>query len=443
MRRRLVISFLSVTAVVLVLLAVPMGYLLQRVASDESKAQLTQQASYLLDQLARPDGGGASLDTAALDRLLPPDSSAVMRLANGERIKIRNAPTSETISSTMSDTAGNSVTVSASADPVRDRVREPLIILAGLGLAGLLTTWLLAQAEARRLGHPIGELAATAARLGSGDFSVTAPRSGIEELDSLATTLDASAARIDALVRAERSFNTDAGHQLRSALTGLRLRLEELSHTDDPETASEVQAAIEQADRLSETIDALLRLSRTGRAGVATRFDLRSLATNHVDDVVLALRRKHRRVVILSSPPLEVEAAAGAVGQALDVLLWNAAKHGRGLVTLALERDGGWAQLTVADEGELDPSTLGDLFVQPPNPDRHGIGLPLARRIIESEGGRLDVAATSPTTFRIRLPLQPEGPGGDGGATASTRGARRVDRAGRPRRLRSPSQAGR
>ena len=262
MKRRLVISFLSVTAVVLILLAVPMGYLLQRVASDESKAQLDQQASYLLDQAVDPATSILRVNASGLDRLLPPNSSAVLKLAGGSTVEVRELPAGDLISATASDVNGSSATVYASANPVRDRVRQPLIILAGLGVAGLLTTWLLAQAEARRLGQPLRELAATAARLGSGDFSVIAPRSGVPELDSLATTLDASAARIDALVRAERSFNSDAGHQLRSALTGLRLRLEELAHTDDPDTAAEVQAAIEQADRLSATIDALLRLDR-------------------------------------------------------------------------------------------------------------------------------------------------------------------------------------
>lgn len=440
MRKRLVISFLSVTAVVLILLAVPMGYLLQRVANDESRAQLTSQASYVLDQVGRQSAAGAPLDTAALDQLLPPNISAVVRLDDGSRIVIRDEPSGDLISATMSDAEGNAVTVYTSAEPVRDRVRQPLTILAGLGVAGLLTTWLLAQTEARRLGHPIGELAATAARLGSGDFSVIAPRSGIAELDSLATTLDASAARIDALVRAERSFNSDAGHQLRSALTGLRLRLEELSHTDDPATAAEVRAATEQADRLSDTIDALLRLSRTGRAGVAARFDLRGLAADHADDVVLSLRRQRRGIEIVPGPPVEIEAAPGAVGQALDVLLWNAAKHGRGRVRLALSTDDAWVELTVADEGQLDPATLGDLFVQPPESDTHGIGLPLARRIVESEGGRLDVASTTPTVFRIRLPRPVES---DGGATASSPAARPAGRADRLRPRRSPSRAGR
>jgi len=439
-KRRLVISFLSVTTVVLILLAVPMGFLLQRVANDESKAQLTQQATYLLDQVTVSINSQLPVDAASLQNALPGDTSALVDLGDGQRFRVHPRPDGEVNSAMVRDAKGRSVTVFASSDPVRDRVRQPLVILAGLGMAGLLTTWLLAQAEARRLGQPIRELADTAARLGSGDFSVTAPRSGIDELDSLATTLDASAARIDALVRAERSFNSDAGHQLRSALTGLRLRLEELAHTDDPDTATEVRAAIEQADRLSVTIDALLRLSRTGRAGVATRFDLRALMANHMDDVVLALRRSHRRIVISAGSPLQVEAAPGAVGQAIDVLLWNAAKHGRGTVTLGLESVDGWAELTVADEGSLDPTILGDLFVQQPRPDTHGIGLPLARRIIESEGGRLDVASTDPTVFRVRLSL-PSDVGWPDEPTGSSPTDRPADRAGRRRQRRSPSPA--
>lgn len=437
MKRRLVISFLGVTTVVLILLAVPMGYLLQRVASDETKAQLTQQATYLLDQVSLSIDTYQPIDPAVLGNLLPPDTSARVDLGE-ETVDIHNRPTGDIISTTVEGTDGRSVTVYASANPVRDRVQRPLVILAGLGLAGLLTTWLLAQAEARRLGQPLRELAATAARLGSGDFSVTAPRSGIPELDSLATTLDASAARIDALVRAERSFNSDASHQLRSALTGLRLRLEELALTDDPVAAAEARAAVEQADRLSATIDDLLRLSRTGRAGVATRFDLRALVVNHADDVVIALRRKRRNIVISPGPDLPVEAAQGAVGQALDVLLWNAAKHGRGTVTLAIEMHDGWAELTVADEGAIDPASVGDIFVQQPRANTHGIGLPLARRVIEAEGGRLEVAETSPTIFRIRLPIPEDVSWTPSSLRGSTRGDQRVGPTGRQQPRRSP-----
>lgn len=398
------ISFLGVTTVVLILIAVPMGYLLQRVATDETRAQLAQQADYFLDQVGLALAAGEDVDEAQLANLLPPDTSARLQLGRGDVIEVHDPPVGESISTTAA-VDGMIVTVYASADPVRDRVQRPLIILAGLGAAGLLTTWLLAQAEARRLGRPLLELADTASRLGSGDFSVTAPRSGIPELDSLATTLDASAARIDALVRAERSFNSDASHQLRSALTGLRLRLEELALTDDPEAASEVAAAIQQADRLSTTIDDLLRLSRTGRAGVATRFGLRSFVANHVADAEVLLRRGRRRIIVEPGPELAIEAAQGAVGQALDVLLSNAVKHGSGDVRVRLDNHDGWAELIVADDGSIAPDLTADLFVQQPKLTAHGIGLPLARRIIEAEGGRLELIGTEPTRFRIRLPI--------------------------------------
>lgn len=406
MKRRLVVSFLGVTTVVLVLIAVPMGYLLQRVATDETKAQLDQQANYLLEQVTRSITAGDPVDPVALGNLLPPDTGALVTVGTSAPLRIHNQPRGATISSSVrSPDRRVTIRVVASAAPVRDRVQRPLIILAGLGVAGLLTTWLLAQAEARRLGQPLRELADSAARLGSGDFSVTAPRSGVPELDNIATTLDASAARIDSLVRAERSFNSDAGHQLRSALTGLRLRLEELSLTDDEQAAAEAEAAIQQADRLSATIDALLRLSRTGRAGVATEFDLRSLVENHVGDVVLVLRKRRREIRVTPGPPLTIEAAQGAVGQALDVLLWNATVHGIGAVTVSVEVNEGWAEVTVADEGTFDADRIPDLFVQQPRTSTHGIGLPLARRVIEAEGGRLDVSSTSPTAFRIRLPI--------------------------------------
>lgn len=441
MKRRLVISFLGVTTVVLILLAVPMGFLLQRVANDEFRAQLTQQASYLLAQVNRSLDSGLTVDADSVSALVPADTSAVIQMGGAGRLQIHERPAGDTISARVGSDGDRAVTLIASNDPVNDRVQRPLVILAGLGLAGLLTTWLLAQAEARRLGQPIRDLADSAARLGSGDFSVTAPRFGIPELDSLATTLDASAARIDALVRAERSFNSDAGHQLRSALTGLRLRLEELAITDDPTVATEVQAAIEQADRLSSTIDDLLRLSRTGRAGVSTRFDLRALVASHVDDIVLVLRRSRRKIITVAGPSLHVDVAQGAVGQALDVVLWNAITHGRGTVTLALEHTGGWAELVVSDQGSLDQAQADDLFVQVMRADSHGIGLPLARRIIEAEGGRLDLATMSPTSFRIRLPVPDDTPWGGSSVRASSPDDRRADPGDRPPRRRSPFRA--
>ena len=404
MKRRLVVSFLGVTTVVLLLLAIPTAYLLQSVATDETKALLDRQGSYLLARVD-VDGEPDEAELAVLSQLLPIDSAAELTLASGKRVTINSKPKAELISTRVIDANGSSAVMYASDTPVRERVRRSMVVLLGLGIAGLLATWLLAQAEARRLGLPLEALAGTAARLGSGDFSVVAPRSGVPEYDTLAATLDVSAARIGALVEAERRFNSDAGHQLRSALTGLRLRLEELTLTDDLQYAADAHAALEQADRLAATVDDLLRLARTGRAGVSTRFDLRALLSDHCEDVSVVLRRQRRRLIAPGGPPVEVEAAPGAIGQALDVLLTNATLHGRGTVTITIAPVDTWVELRVADQGDIAADTADELFLARNQGDHHGIGLQLARRLIESEGGRLDLANASPTEFRIRIRL--------------------------------------
>jgi signal transduction histidine kinase len=100
-----------------------------------------------------------------------------------------------------------------------------------------------------------------------------------------------------------------------------------------------------------------------------------------------------------------VEGAPGALGQALDVLLSNAARHGRGTVTVTVAPTDVWVELLVSDEGRMDIDQADALFIQRDQGGPHGIGLRLARRLVESEGGTIDVVSPNPTTLRIRLPL--------------------------------------
>src|SRR5690606_18223672 len=129
---------------------------------------------------------------------------------------------------------------------------------------------------------------------------------------------------------------------------------EELAAHPDPDVRAEAGAALDQATRLSDVVGELLALARTGRAGRAGRFDLAALVGQHVEDWRPALARQHRPLRVVTEGtdgPVIVTATAGAVGQALDVLLANALDHGAGTVTVRLRRDDATAAVEVEDEG--------------------------------------------------------------------------------------------
>ena len=109
---------------------------------------------------------------------------------------------------------------------------------------------------------------APARRVAEGDLAARAEVEGSSEQRSLARTFNEMTARLERLVRSQRDFVADASHQLRTPLTGLRLRVEAArSETGDPEAAADLDAALLELDRLAHMVDELLELSRAGEAG--------------------------------------------------------------------------------------------------------------------------------------------------------------------------------
>ena len=117
---------------------------------------------------------------------------------------------------------------------------------------------------ARRLTRPLQELAGAADRLGSGDARPLGRRYGIQELDRVAEGLDGSAQRINDLLSAERDFAVDASHQLRTPLTALSMRLEEMiAAANYPDVVREEgAAALAQTERLADVVGQLLGRAR-------------------------------------------------------------------------------------------------------------------------------------------------------------------------------------
>lgn len=279
--------------------------------------------------------------------------------------------------------------------------------MAALGGLALTATWLVARRQALRLSRPLEDLSDTARQLGNGDFTVRSTRSGIPEIDSVGESLDTTAARLGELLARERSFSSDASHQLRTPLTGLRLQLESALDADDADLRDAITGGIAAADRLERTIDDLLTLAR----GTHAQRDTTALETLLADvrqEWEEPLSAQSRALEIVVQPAVAAAPVpASVLRQILAVLLDNSMRHGAGTVTVTARHAGGALAVDVSDEGTgIAPGT--DVFRRraPEESEQggHGIGLALARRLAEAEGGRLRLTAPSPPTFTVLLP---------------------------------------
>ncbi len=285
-----------------------------------------------------------------------------------------------------------------------------LVWLGMLGLAGLAigTVWLVARRQARRLARPLEELSDAARRLGQGDFSVRTTAVDIPEIDSVGSALNSTAGRLDDMLARERSFSADASHQLRTPLTGLRLRLEAALDHPGQDLRHAITDGIAAADRLEQTIEELLALARDTRSSNATPLDLPGLLAEieagwHDR---LAAQDRVLRVAVDPQAPVSL-ASTAAVRQVLTVLLDNAATHGTGTVSVAVRNAADVLAIDVSDEGAGITTAEPELFTRRSRlADGHGIGLALARSLAEAEGGRLRLTRPAPPTFTLLVPAQ-------------------------------------
>lgn len=299
------------------------------------------------------------------------------------------------------------IRASTATSEVYPRIALTWLGMLGLGLVILTLTWQLARWQARRLARPVETLAASASRLGDGDFTVRAGPSGIPEIDTAATALNHAAARIGDLVDRERAVTAHASHQLRTPLAGLRLSLENALHTSGADYPTATRAAVAAADRLERTIDDLVMLARNHDQRTTEPPDIPALL-NEIEAVWHGLLVKSgRSLQVIADPQLRpTRFSTAAIRQILAVLMDNAARHGAGRVTVHARETITTVGIDVSDEGT--GISIDDGVLNRPPGDGHGIGLRLARSLAEAEGGRLMLTGRAPTTFTLFLPEDDE-----------------------------------
>lgn len=463
MRRRLVVAFLLLTAVVLAALEVPLalGYAERQEEQLEARIQrdafaIAAFAEDTLEGHGDVDLGefaenyqartGARVVITDADGVAVADSDPLRQdevnrdfasreefaeaLAGNVATGVRSSETlgAELIYAAVpvasSGQVFGAVRVSYPLDEVDERVHRYWLALGGVAAISLLAAGLLAFLLARWVTQPLLDLEETAGSLGAGDLEARARIDrGPPEVRSLARSFNDTAARLAELVVAQEGFVADASHQLRTPLTALRLRLENLVDECPEPERDDLLAAQEEVGRLTRLVDGLLTLARAERlSAVATAeaVDLDGVLVERAgvwspvaDEQGVALRAEPGGLTVSATPDRLAQVIDNLVANALDacsegavVRLW--AEAGRA----------GFVDLHVTDSGpgmtEEQRQHAFDRFWRAPGASDSGLGgtglgLAICRKLIVADGGEIELgdAPGGGLDVVLRLPARP------------------------------------
>jgi signal transduction histidine kinase len=287
---------------------------------------------------------------------------------------------------------------------------ELLGLITALSVLAVIVGVLVASAQARTLSEPMTELADRAERLGAGESRFQPLVTGIAEIDRVSQVLSRSAQQLTRSLASERDFASDASHQLRTPLTALLMRLEEIAATDDlAAVQEEATIAIAQVERLTRVVDDLLSRSRRGHDAPRPSVSLDSVIAALQREWQPAFEQARRSVRVHGQRGLSVQATPVALSQVLSTLLENSLAHGRGTVDVHARRSGPSVVVEVSDQGDGVPNTIAPhIFERSVSSAKStGLGLALARDLAEANGGRLELIQTQPAIFALFLSEDP------------------------------------
>ena len=398
MRRRILLAILAITALAVALFGIPLGIVVQHQETDEATLRLERQATIAAADV--PSDLGRDGDEVALP---PPPAKVKYALYTPEGVLVTGDGPSHADHTVADATRGDITDTEAGgrlvvAVPVSSNGEVVGVVRAEQPLASV-------EAQVWKRWGAMAAIAFVAFAIAAAVATIEARRltRPVEDVRDAART--ATAHRLGELIARERAFSANASHQLRTPLTGLRLTIEtELTDPRDDPTAVLLEA-LDELDRLEATVNQLLALARDS-ASPRSPVDIGLLLQKLERRWRRPLAALGRRLEIVVSDDLpHPEVSEVAISQVLDVLVDNAAHHGAGIVTVDATGVVSGVSLSVTDEGAgiKDPERI---FERRGTDARgHGIGLALARSVVEAEGGRLMLERSAPRPqFVIVLP---------------------------------------
>ena len=402
LRARLVVAFAYVLLLVIVALEVPLALNLSKRVDAEIKSEAQSQAQLLaagasgrladenqLDRLVQTSArtlGGRVLVVDRRGRVLADSDGDAARGQNyGTRSEIRsalrgNATQGERRSDDLgqdilftavpiaSDTGRRvgAVRITESVDAVNDEQRDDVIALAGVGVVALLLGVVVAFLLAGSLAKPLRGLAATARRVAHGDLDARAEVEGSAEQKEVATAFNDMTGRMASTLRGQREFVANASHQLRTPLTGLRLRLEAAAiKSRDPAVERELAAAEHETERLARLLSELLTLAGGGERPEPRPLDVADMIDAACRRWEGPAERSNHELRVEPGPEAVVAASEEDLAAILDNLTENALNYSPPgtTVTLGWSIDGQTIRIAVLDEGPgLEPDENERVF---------------------------------------------------------------------------------
>jgi two-component system, OmpR family, sensor kinase len=263
--------------------------------------------------------------------------------------------------------ATGAVRLTQSVKAVRDEVRRDVLALIALGAGVLALGLALAWAIAGSLSRPLRGLARTARRIAAGDLQARATPAGSTEQVEVANAFNDMTERLVRALDAQRDFVANASHQLRTPLTGLRLRLESASmRAQDPDLRRDLVAGERETERLAKLLSNLLRLAQEGQEPpTATSIALTDVAERAADRWRDQAERDGHSIELAGEDEPRVRASAGDLDTMVDNLVENALNYTVPETAIRIEWgvDGHDAFLAVLDRGEgLDDDEAERVF---------------------------------------------------------------------------------
>lgn len=454
MTRRLIVSYLIVTVFVLLVLEVPLGLFFQQRELDRLTADAERDATVLasiyedaLEKDTIPDPVPATnynRDTSARVVIVDDQGISLVDTADNTDRDFSTRPEfeialngSRATGIRHSDTLGadllyvavpvasggnvhGAVRITLDTHEVTERVQRFWIGLSGVAIVVLIGVAAVGKTLASSVIRPIRHLQTTAARFAGGDLTQTVPdASSPPELISLEEAMNTMAHRLDRLLEQQRQFVSDSSHQLRTPLTALRLRLENLQSTiDDPMQVDELDLAVDEIARLSDLVNNLLHLAKADQAQDVAPCDLTKLTQDRADTWNAIAEEAGLTIkTLMPRHKVWVSAVPGGVEQILDNLLDNAMSGSPpgGTITASISEGNDRHALSVSDTGpgldaegkrlaterfwRADPSTPGT-----------GLGLAIIKSLVEASGGELALTDNSPTGLIVTVTFDATGP---------------------------------